>query len=84
MEHHDSIWVVFCKVVMAWAGAIGAAVGAVTLNQWALIVAIIGGILAGFYTILQMYVLWRDKILSGPGRAGKMTRSTDTAAGELQ
>lgn len=71
------------KILASWLGAIITAVGAVTLNQWALIVAIIGGILAAMYTVLQMYVLWRDKILSGPGRAGKRTRSTDTAPGDL-
>jgi hypothetical protein len=33
-----------------------------TLSDFAALVAIISGALAGLYALLQMYVLWRDKI----------------------
>lgn len=36
-----------------------------TLSDFAALVAIVSGTLAGLYALLQMYVLWRDK-LKGP------------------
>lgn len=33
-----------------------------TLSDFAALVAIISGAFAGLYALLQMYVLWRDKI----------------------
>lgn len=36
--------------------------GSVTLSQIAAVVGIFVGLLSGAYTVMQMYVLWRDKI----------------------
>lgn len=40
--------------------------GSVTISQVAAVVGIFVGLLSGAYTIMQMYVLWRDKIARRP------------------
>lgn len=54
---HDSndTWNILFKTAMAWGGAI---YGSVTLSKLVLFATFV-------YTILQTYVLWRDKLKKG-------------------
>ena len=54
----DETKVAATKLAAVWSGAF---VGW-SLSDWAALVAIITSLLAGVYTVLQVYVLWRDKI----------------------
>lgn len=49
----------YFKILVAWVLALGS----LTLGQWALIAGIVASVLASLFTILQIYVLWRDKII---------------------
>lgn len=71
MENHDTS-VGVAKILLAWIIALGS----ITLAQTAVIVGIVSGLLAIIFTALQIYILWRDKIVKyrPPGAA---TRSTD-------
>lgn len=49
----------YIKILLSWILALGS----LTLGQWALIAGIVASILASIFTILQIYVLWRDKVI---------------------
>lgn len=80
MQHEDHpVMNAVGKIIAVWI----AALGSMTLAQWASIIGILSGLAAITYTLLQMYVLWRDKIVRyrPPGSA---TRASDTGPGELK
>lgn len=73
MEQDHPVMYAALKIVLAW----GAYVGSITLSEWQAIVGIVGGLTVIAFTALQLYILWRDKIVRH--RNSQFTRSTDTA-----
>jgi hypothetical protein len=45
-------------------------IGSLTLAEWQLIVAILGGLSFVVYTCMQAFVFWRDKVRRHGGRSG--------------
>lgn len=74
MNEDHSVLSAMIRIVLAWAGFIGS----LSLAQWQAMVAIVGGLAVLIFTTMQIYILWRDKIVRyrPPGSA---TRSTDTS-----
>lgn len=71
MEDHETrnAW---AKIVFVWL----AGIGSLTAQQWAVIAGLISTILVAVYTAMQIYVLWRDKIIRY--RPSHQTRVGDT------
>lgn len=63
------------KIVISWA----AYLSAISLTQWQALVAIFGGLVVIVFTSLQIYVLWRDKIVKyrAPGSATRKEDKTE-------
>lgn len=59
MDEDHSVLSAVLRIVLAWTGFIGS----LSLAQWQAVIAIIGGLSVLFFTVLQIYVLWRDKIV---------------------
>ena len=53
-----------------WSVMLVAYLGNLTLAEWQLIIAIIGGVLFIAYTAMQAFVFWRDKVRRHGGRSG--------------
>lgn len=58
MQDHETrnAW---AKIAFVWL----AGIGSLTAQQWAVIAGLVSTILVAVYTAMQIYVLWRDKIV---------------------
>lgn len=63
------------KILLSWVGTLGT----IGLAQWHVVVGILVGLAVLIFTCLQIYVLWRDKIVRWRP-SNKFSRSTDTTA----
>lgn len=72
MNEDHSVISAILRIIFAWAGFIGS----LSLAQWQAMVAIFGGLAVIVFTTMQIYVLWRDKIVKYRP-PGSMTRVSD-------
>lgn len=71
MEDHEKRNAI-TNIVFVWL----ASIGSLTVQQWAVTAGLISTILVAVYTAMQIYVLWRDKIIRY--RPNHQTRVGDT------
>ncbi len=64
--------------VIANVATVAGAVGSITLSQWSVIAGLVLAVLTIIYTSINIYVLWRDKVIRYR-RPQARTRATDHA-----